>query len=654
MGIFDNWDLFKDLLDDGEEEYEEDDLFDGIHEDFNPRRFAPDTEWMEVPSYDQHMFQCFRNHHKPLDSELLKEEIEILTRKADELKAGGLPVSFDPEWFGHIGLRYYDFKNLLSLLNAADDGTGVFTFSGFGNGYYFDPYDFSISSFGPYELEYHKYWRKHFREGIIMPCSLGDICAYLAEIIVGIGTDNPQDSLNELVKLFNTYYQLPYYMGLKDYFLGAIIYYSSYSGLELPLLEGLSYQNTSNNLINVALFDYGHRTGGARIPSTLLLALSSIDVSNGVLFPEHWNEYNELLTDTVFYLDNWLNRKYRKRFIDYKCRVKSEMLELGPPADILDPFFDYQKLELRAYERSAAQKKLISQLCGSLDNIMRGFYKLKGKRKTVLEDKELATLVNSYALQWLKAHQTPVFKKTEPVKLDLDLDQINKIRDESINVREALKTEEDFRLTGEKVDDLYEENPELIRFWFQMAADKGVSADENKSLIDQTKKVMKENFHLDQPVRTDSGICHFSDPDTAKIIRESESCQKWIQNRSKDHNVKSETTASLADLPNSSEYGEDSGYLLVSFLNELEPEEQRAACLIIADRQEELESLIEESGLFKEALVDELNDKGYDLFGESFCDLDEENAVVLNEDLVSELAPGKEELNTICDLVLSS
>lgn len=474
-----------------------------------------------------------------------------------------------------------------------------------------------------------QYWRKHIKQGLPMPCNLKYIHLFTRELFLGIGAGSPKEGLDLLLLMLRSY---------SDYALHPLT--THLLCLTIPLFclrfqfplppeafnlfpADLVISAHYDLWVNAVLLDPQVKT----LPVQAVLLRSTVDLTSGA----SWTYDSQGLLNHLEELMSFLDQKYQEQLdqldpyldnIPQQIRRKGGLLDhAGVPCkwtfDFLKDDLDLPPAFLKTtglYDFGRS-KNYLSCLAGSADVSFRKVNGLKGTRSTRFKDGIVSVWVNEFTKLKKKGLSTKLVREKEVLKLDPAL--ISQLRKESENVREALKTEEDTRLTKEKTDSWLASMKEETRSSLFSLINENASASKcRQSLADQLQAL---EANLEHPLFVDNGKQKGKqwNPELLAFITKSSSFEEW--KKRKLLSAVSDEESAVADL-----------------IASLPLTHQKALKLIAKGPTEEAENLLLEEGSFLDMMTEEINDLFLDA-GLDVLLIEDENAqLILNPEYESQ------------------
>lgn len=493
---------------------------------------------------------------------------------------------------------------------------------------YYSP-SISYSSLSQVEIAGYKYWRKYFRKGIPMVCNLDYPLLFARELMSGFGAGSLQEALNLLVDLVR-YYSLPKSGGpLARALCEAVAAFCFHFRFPLPedafdvFPQAFWYDEIYDLWINAALLDPAIKV----IPAKAIYGLTLFDFRSGVA----WNQDADGLLEHLRAMMDYMDQRYREQKTKTEEDTKGLLpglpegggllSEAGSPVDCSFSFLPYTFYLPRAYIPSGRiyqfrhNKKWLSALGGSADNTFRKLNGLKGARSAKFHSAPESIWVSDFQ----KARKAGLRAEAlhEKTVLELDPALISRLRRESDQVREALKTEEDRKLTQEDTENWLASLDEETRNQLFSLLDEQAPVQICQNSLAEKLKTLEESLNHPLFVISEKTGTENWNSELVEFIQKSRLFEEWKKQ-------KRQAAASSSDSP------------AAALIETLPETTQDLLRLIAAGKAGEAADQLLAMGSFPDVFAEEINDLFLDAGLDALLLEDENTELIINPDLEEE------------------
>ena len=558
------------------------------------------------------------------EQEELQQERNKLDAQEKEVRQAGVPFISDvplSELARSLHLRLDTEKRFLSLMQTmlyfvSDEGA-AFTLEMANPGELVQDFDLpsmEYATLGPKRVMGYKYWRKHIKMDIPMPANLKYLLLFARELLLGVGASTPEEGLELLLRLTKYYLSPNSTAAVSVSLCRCVAAYCFHYNVPLPpramdLLPAWAVNNEIFDLwLNAVLLDPNRTT----VPASAAAKLAKFNFYSGA----SWNEDPEALMALLDELLQFLDARYRAQgTAGHPDRdkllpaLRRPMATLGRYGETRGYSFSFLSYDFYLPSNFVPEGRLYTirqfwafygGVAASADVTFRKLHGLRGSRSGKLNKSPEVNWVQDF----LKLKQQ---KKEIPVQLEvLELDpaRINKLRQESNHVREALKTEEDRRLSQEQVDEwLSSLNPDLKDNLFVLIQRKATPILGQKVFRSHLQS-MESSLEHPLFVQEKTGINW--NPQLMAFIEKSRLYHDWLRSQKKEESP------------------------LSQIVNALPQASRKALSLLRKGKREQAEETLMMEGTFLDVLAEELNDQMMENDLDDLLILDEEGEFVLN------------------------
>lgn len=316
----------------------------------------------------------------------------------------------------------------------------------------FIEYQPSYAAMNEQQADWYFYWRSQAQNGNYLQTDLSYIKLHSYELLSGYGWENASEGLDKLNQLWTHFRES--YPEMDEYFPSWMFDFATLHHLDyhFPLEAGIPLP--LQGAICDAVIDRHRRETPLKLPFSLIFALCDYNVMGSKFYKDGKETLiQEAIPRVITLADAAL----------WKQSGKGILETYGPANAKLQAYYPYtgvhcmdseKKIELnvRGYLSCDKLRGYLTELVRYSENILRELYHCNGRLRGVTPDGSIASFVKEF----LEKEYSPDKKEAPVVRvaIELDFENIDRLRNQSDAVRDALEVTVDAGTTKESLTDM--------------------------------------------------------------------------------------------------------------------------------------------------------------------------------------------------------
>ena len=286
------------------------------------------------------------------------------------------------------------------------------------------------------------YWRGQVRRENYLATELSYVFVYVYELLSGYGWKEASDGYQKLLDLLEHYGKA--YPVLEKHLLLWTYHFSQANGVEYTLWERIIPEQRDSVIQNhfLALKSKNHPL---KLPFSAICSLSDYSLMGSKFYRDGNAEViTEAIPRVIALVDAVLVKKTGVGLLEtYGPKRNSvQTYSLYPNANCLRSG-EQAVFSGKAYSTNAKLRGFLTELVRYSENVLRELYESRGRLRGIVLDEEIASVVKAFLKKEYSRTKTEAESDPRRKELELDFDDIRRLREESDAVREALRVEEE-------------------------------------------------------------------------------------------------------------------------------------------------------------------------------------------------------------------
>lgn len=458
-----------------------------------------------------------------------------------------------------------------------------------------DHYELLYEKMNNSQLAWYIFWRSKIRNGIYLDTDYSYILLYIFETLSGVGWYQPKKGLEILSDIWINYGDK--HNKLNYHLARWVLDFAMVNKLPFVIPERCVFIGSDIRIDNM-IQQYAKNIP-LKLPFALIISLSGHSMT---AFYKKGNQemFHESIPRVIELVDVYMRKKKGKGIFDiYEIRKNNYEQRIHLFSGSICPMAD-QKMYIKGNHYSIDNniRKYFGEIVRFSENILREIRGNNSPLKDANVKPELAKIIKDFLInEYSNKTFTSSSKNNKNTKLNLDFNKINKLRSESDEIRESLRT--DFDNDFESIENI---TPKIVN-----------KKKEQASLnFEKISKLRKESDAVRDALNVVTEEIELIEEPISKIADKEKS------------NIKNEVDIFIISYLNSE---------LKDFIGALSLEQKKVlhALLVNKNAQADLKKIADEAKTMIDLLIDSINEEAVDILGGIILDNDGGKYIILEE-----------------------
>lgn len=292
------------------------------------------------------------------------------------------------------------------------------------------------------QQKWYFYWRSEVRNQNYIDTDLSYIFVYIYELLSEVGWRTPDEGYEKLMQIWGAYQER--YPKLSGYLNGWTYDFANLHNLEHRKADELKLQRLTPSARTDLMIENYRNDIPLKLPFELIDSLCDYSLVGSKFYKEgNQSLMREAIPRVVALADALLRREKEKGILDIYGPTRTKKQEYYAYASAVCPNANQKvSISIKAYSTSQKLREYINELVRYAENTLRALRGHRGRLRGITLDDEMANIIEAFLKKEYGNAQEANPIKEEKVSIELDFDNIDRLRMQSDAVRSALLVEE--------------------------------------------------------------------------------------------------------------------------------------------------------------------------------------------------------------------